>query len=75
MCLGDDCASGAAGQTTRLSLVVLSEGPSSPLRAVDQALCACGTGRALEIAGRSKLGGPPVSPQLGQRPSQARQAR
>ena len=56
---------GPAVQLNRLSLVVMSEGPSSPVRAVDQVVCPRGTGWALELAGRSKLGDPPVSHKLG----------
>ena len=56
-CLGDDCL---AVQPNKLSLVVVSEGPSSPLRAVDQVGCPRGTGWALELAGRSKLGSSPA---------------
>ena len=64
--MGDDCASGEDS----LSLVVRSEGPSSRLRAVDQVVCSRGTGWGLELAG---LGSPPLSHQLGQRPSEAGQ--
>ena len=58
--MGDDCASGAAEQTRPGS-----GGPSSPLRALDQAVCPHGTGWAFELAGRRKPGGPPVPHQLG----------
>ena len=41
VCLGDDYA---IMQPGKLSLVVMSEKPSSPLRAVDPAVCQHGTG-------------------------------
>ena len=53
-----------AVQQNRPSLVVVSYWPSSPLRAVDQVVFPRGTGCALELAGRRKLGCPPVSRQL-----------
>ena len=62
LCLGDDCASGAAEQTKPGSGVLWANGPSSPLRAVDQEVFPRGTGWALELAGRRKLGCPPMSP-------------
>ena len=49
-----------AVQLNILSLVVMSAGPSSQLRAVDQVVCLRGTCWALELAGQSKLGSPPV---------------
>ena len=51
-----------AVQQNRPSLVVVSYGPSSPLRAADQEVFPRGTGWALELAGRRKLGCPPMSP-------------
>ena len=39
-----------AVQLNILSLVVMSAGPSSQLRAVDQVVCPCGTCWALELA-------------------------
>ena len=41
-----------AVQPNKLSLVMVSEGPSSQLRAVDQVVCLRGTGWALELARR-----------------------
>ena len=64
-----------AVQPNRLSLVLVSKGPSRPLRTVGQVVCPRGTCKALELAWRSKLGGPPLSHQLGQRVCQGRQAR
>ena len=57
----------------------MSEGPSSlsPLTTVDQVVTARGTGWALELAGRSKLGSVASAEQdsqTRQRASQARQA-
>ena len=62
-------------QQNKISLVVVSEGPSNPLRAVEQVVGPRGTGCALELVGRSKLGSPPVPHQLGQRASKAKQSR
>ena len=59
----------------KLSLVVVSEGPSSQPRAVDQVACQRDTCWALQLAGRSKLDRSTVSHQLGQRASQAKKAR
>ena len=67
-----------AAQQNRVSLgrlAVVSVGPSSPLRAAGQVVCLRGTGWALELAERSKLDGPPVSHQPGQRASQGCQVR
>ena len=53
-------AAALAVQQNRPSLVVVSDGPSSPLRALGKVVCPHGTGWALELAGRSKPGGPLV---------------
>ena len=64
-----------AVQLNKLSLIVVSEGPSSPLRAKDQVVCPRGTGWALELSRQSKLGRSPVLYQLGKRASQVQQAK
>ena len=42
-------------QQNRVHLVVMSDGPSSKLRAAGQVFSQCGTGWALELGGKSKL--------------------
>ena len=64
-----------AVKQNRVSLLVVSDGPSSPLSAAGQVVCPRGSGWALELAGQSKLSGPAVSHQLGQKTSQTRQGR
>ena len=56
-----------AVQQNRPSLVVVSDGPSSPLRAVDQVVCPRGTGWAFELSShpgqlgqRAEVGAPTV---------------
>ena len=61
-----------AVKQNRVSLLVVSDGPSSPLSAAGQVVCPRGSGWALELAGQSKLSGPAVSHQLGQRTRQVR---